>query len=249
MRALWISGSGLAAEEQKIDLVANNISNVNTTGYKFQDAFAEEMAQINDSGDTSAATPAGVSVADTGRNFSQGDLTASSGSLDVAIQGSGFMEVTMPDDSIGYTRSGALGVDANGTIVTKNGYKLYPEITIPDDSTAVSISTSGQVSSTMSDGSVKVLGSIELAKFVNPGGLKSAGDGIYQSTVNSGEPVIDSPGKQGLGTIQQGYLEGSNVSLVNEMSKMMITQRSYEMNAKVVQTTDQMMSIANGIKR
>jgi flagellar basal-body rod protein FlgG len=249
MRALWISGSGLAAEETKIDLIANNMSNVNTNGYKFQDAYTKELEQVTDNGVTSKVSPSGISVQSIDRDFSQGELESTGNTLDLAIQGEGFLEVSMPDQTIGYTRSGSLGVDANGTIVTKSGYKVYPEMTVPQNTTSLTISSGGDVSATLSDGSIKVLGSIELAKFVNSNGLETLGDGIYKSTSASGEPVLDSPGKQGLGTIMQGYQEKSNVNLINEMVKMMLTQKSYEMNAKVMQTTDSMMSIANGIKR
>jgi flagellar basal-body rod protein FlgG len=249
MRAMYISASGLSAEEKKIDLIANNMSNVNTTGYKFQNAYSEEMSQITDDGQNSLLTPAGTNITSINRDFTQGNLVSTGTPLDLAVQGDGFFEVTMPDETIGYTRAGTLGVDANGTLVTKSGYKVYPEITIPDGTTGVTVAANGQVNATMSDGSVKVLGSIELAKFLNTGGLTSTSDGIYQATVASGEPIVDAPGKQGLGTIQQGFQESSNVNLINEMVKMMLTQKSYEMNAKVLQTTDTMMSLANGIKR
>jgi flagellar basal-body rod protein FlgG len=239
----------MAAEEQKLDLIANNMANMNTVGYKFQDAFVQEMSQVDDDGKNVQVNPAGTYVSSISRNFSQGTVTSTGNSLDVAINGDGFFEVTMPDETTGYTRSGQFSVDANGSLVTKDGNKLYPDVTISSDTTSLTIAANGQITATKNDGSTQVIGSLELAKFINPGGLTSDGSGIYKPSANSGDPIVDAPGKQGLGTLQQGYTEGSNVDLSSEMLKMMLTQRSYEMNTKVLQTTDQMMSLANGIKR
>jgi flagellar basal-body rod protein FlgG len=239
----------MAAEEQKLDLIANNMANMNTVGYKFQDAFVQEMSQVDDDGKNVQINPAGSYVASTSRNFTQGAIASTGNSLDVAINGDGFFEVTLPDDTTGYTRGGQFSVDANGSLVTKDGNKVYPDVTVPPDTTSITINTSGQISALKNDGTTQVLGSFELAKFINPGGLTDEGGGIFKPNANSGDPVVDAPGNQGIGTLQQGYTEGSNVDLSTEMLKMMLTQRSYEMNTKVLQTTDQMMSLANGIKR
>jgi flagellar basal-body rod protein FlgG len=249
MRALWISGSGMAAEEQKLDLIANNMANLNTVGFKFQDAYVQEMSQVDDDGRNVQVNPAGTTVSSITRNFTQGNIQSTGNSLDVAINGDGFFEVTMPDETTGYTRSGQFSLDANGTLVTANGNKVYPEVTVSSDTSSVAINANGQITATKNDGTTQVIGSLELAKFINPGGLTDDGQGVFKPSANSGDPVVDSPGKQGLGTLQQGYTEGSNVDLASEMLKMMLTQRSYEMNTKVLQTTDQMMSLANGIKR
>jgi flagellar basal-body rod protein FlgG len=249
MRALWISGSGLEADEKRMELIANNMANINTTGYKFQVAFGEELSQIQDDGRNTSYLPAGTKVSFIGRDFTQGQLESTGRPLDIAINGDGFIEVLLPDESIAYTRSGELTIDANGSIVTKNGYKIFPEITVPQGAVQIAISANGEIIAKLSNGRLQSVGTLELAKFVNPNGLKNIGSGMYVATEASGEPIVDAPGKQGIGTLMQGFLEKSNVSLVNEMIKMMLTQKSYEINAKVLQTTDQMMGIANGIKR
>jgi flagellar basal-body rod protein FlgG len=196
-----------------------------------------------------SSTPAGTEITSVSRNFKAGNLVSTGNALDLAIQGDGFFQVTLPDESIGYTRAGSLTVDATGSLVTKDGNKVYPDITIPQDAASLSVSANGIISATKADGTVEDLGALELGKFTNPDGLETIGSGVYKTTPASGDPVIDSPGKQGIGTIQQGYTESSNVDMVSEMVKMMMTQKSYEINAKVMQTTDTMMGIANGIKR
>lgn len=249
MRALWISGTGLEVDQKRIELIANNLANINTTGYKFQEAVCEELSQITYDGQNTSYLPAGTQISFIGRDFTMGQLESTGKPLDIAINGDGFIEVLLPDESIAYTRAGEFTIDANGSIVTKNGYKIFPEITVPQNAVDISISTNGEIKVKLSNGQLQSIGTIELARFINPNGLKNIGNGLYVATEASGEPIVDTPGKNGLGTLLHGFLERSNVSLINEMIKMMLTQKSYEINAKVLQTTDQMMSIANGIKR
>ncbi len=249
MKSFWIASTGLNVQEKKLDLIANNLANINTSGYKFEDAIVEEINSLIDNDNVIKRIGDGTNIVAINKNFSQGLMESTGLPFDIAINGDGFFEVLLPDDSIGYVRSGEFTIDANGQLVTESGYKLYPEIFIPENTVAVSISDNGLISVRLDDGSVKDIGTIELAKFINPNGLKSVGTGIYIKTENSGEPIVDAPGKQGIGTLMQGFIERSNVNMANEMIKMMITQKSYEINARVIQTADQMMSIANNIKR
>lgn len=248
MNSMWISGGGMAAEEKRLDIIANNMANMNTTGFKFQDAYTQELNQPS-ADNISSVSPAGTYVNSTDRNFNQGGIVSTGNALDLALSGDGFFQVVMQDDSIQYTRAGNFGVDANGQVVTKNGNKFYPDIVIPDDATNIAISAQGVITATLKSGATNTLGQIELAKFNNPKGLESTGSGMYKANAASGDAVITTAGSNGTGTVMQGSLENSNVDLANEMIKLMMSQKSYELNAKVMQTADQMMSIANGIKR
>lgn len=245
MRALWISFTGLKTNETVMDLISNNLANINTNGYKFQDAFIEELMAMKNSDLYSN----GVEIKEINRNFKQGDLISTQQPLDLAIDGDGFFKVVLPDDSIGYVRNGQFNIDANGNMVTKNGYKIYPEIVIPEDTKAIFINEHGEIYIKNSQNEIKNIGEIELAKFLNNNGLKAIGNGIFLETEASGEAIIDTPGKNGLGMIKQGFLEKSNVELSSELVKLLMIQKSYEINAKVIQTTDSMLSIANSIKR
>ncbi len=247
MKALWISNTGLNAEQTRIDLIANNMANINTVGFKFQDAFSQEI--LNGDAAEGGLMPSGVSVRATQRNFSSGQLNFTGNSMDLAIKGDGFFQVSMADDSIAYTKAGDLAVDAEGYIATKNGERLYPNIQLPDNTVQVNVSNTGAVTALRSDGTQVAVGQIELARFINPNGLEAMGNGLYKPTPASGAAIVDVPGSQGLGNVMQGFLEGSNVELANEMIKMIMTQRAYELNARVIQAADQMMGIANGIKR
>ena len=249
MNSMWISGGGMAAEEKRLDIIANNMANMNTTGFKFTDAYTQELNQPSVAGSVAGTTPSGTIVSGMERNYTQGGLTTTGNQLDMALDGDGFFQVVMQDDSIGYTRGGDFGVDANGSICTKSGAKVFPEMSIPDGATNVAISPTGVVVATLQSGTFQTLGQIELARFANPKGLESAGNGVFKASAASGDPMVNAAGTDGSAKIQQGFLENSNVDLANEMIKMMMSQKSYELNAKVMQTADQMMSIANGIKR
>jgi flagellar basal-body rod protein FlgG len=245
---MWISNAGMAADEKQLDIIANNMANMNTPGFKFSDAYTQELNMPSVT-DATSPVPSGTYVSSTDRNYTQGEITTTGNPLDLAVQGNGFFQVVMPDDSIAYTRSGNFGVDANGQIVTKTGEKFYPQITVPENTASISVSSTGVIAATMLDGTIQNLGQIELANFNNPRGLESAGDGLFKTSANSGDPIVAAAGTGSNGQIMQGSLENSNVDLANEMIKMMMSQKSYELNAKVMQTADQMMTIANGIKR
>ena len=261
IKALRTAASGMAAQQLNVDVISNNLANVNTTGYKkskaeFQDVLYQNIRQAGTSSAIGTSVPTGLSVgygvrpASTVRQYSVGEFQFSGNPLDVAINGNGFFEVQLPDGSSGYTRDGSLKMSADGQLVTTDGYFLLPNITIPEDATSVSIG---------SDGSVEVMqygqsdptnvGQIELVRFINPAGLTAIGRNILVQTSASGDPVSDVPGQGGLGSIDQGYLEMSNVQVVDEMVNMIIAQRAYEMNSKAIQTSDDMAALANNLKR
>ena len=191
----------------------------------------------------------GVKPSSTSKNFSQGDVAATNNQLDMAIQGDGFFQVRKPDGTYAYTRDGSFKINADGTFVTSSGYTLDPDITVNQDTLGISISKDGAVEAEEAGGGSSSLGNIQLVKFMNPGGLKALGDNLYAETSESGTPVIGTPGADGFGQINQGYLEASNVDIVQEMVSMISAQRAYEINSKTVQTVQDMMQMANQLKR
>jgi flagellar basal-body rod protein FlgG len=262
-RALSTAALGMAAQQRSVDNIANNLANVNTTGFKrsdiaFQDLFYENVAVSKPGGTAnqiSNDSPKlqighGARAVATIRNFTQGSVSETGNPLDMAISGAGFFRVELPDGSIGYTRDGNFGRDASGMLITNSGLPLAEQIEIPMEATAVEIAQDGTVTARMpGDGREIDLGQIELAKFSNPGGLEASGDNLYKETTASGMPFIDTPGAEGFGVIRQGYLEDANVDVVKEMVQMIEAQRAYETNSKMVQTAEDMMSAANSIKR
>ncbi len=260
-RALWTSASGMTAQQTNLDVISHNMANVNTVGYKkMRPTFQELLYQtIRDPGaPTSPITrnPSGfqvglgVYISDTYGIFTQGNFTQTGNQLDVAIQGDGFFKVMLPDGSIAYTRSGQLRVDSEGRIVNSEGYPVDPEIIVPQDAVSIGIGPDGTVT-VLRQGStyVEEVGKIELARFVNPAGLRRIGNNLYLQTDASGEPIIDYPGNQGLGTLLQGYLESSNVNIVEEMVNLIIAQRAYEFNSKGVTAADEMLAQAVNLRR
>lgn len=253
----------MSAQQKSVDNIANNLANVGTTGYKrttvaFQDLFYENVASSKHgsaANQVSNDAPAlqighGSRAVATIRNFTQGSITETGNALDLAINGSGFFQVEMPDGSIAYTRDGNFSRDSSGMLVNNSGLPLADQIEIPEEALGVSISQDGVVTAQMAgDGAVLDLGQIELAKFVNPGGLEARGDNLFAETQASGMPFYGTPGMESFGEMRQGFLEQSNVDIVNEMVQLIEAQRAYETNSKMVQTAEDMMSMTNQIKR
>jgi flagellar basal-body rod protein FlgG len=251
--ALWIAKTGLDAQQTRMAVTANNLANVNTTGYKesraqFQDLLYQDMGQPG--GQTSQQTQSpsgfmigtGVRVVGTQKLFTEGNIEQTGNSLDVAIQGQGFLQVQMPDGSITYTRDGSLQLSSTGQLVTANGNPISPAIQIPPAAQSVTIGTDGTVSVQVPGQAAPTqVGSIQLANFVNPAGLEPMGENLYTQTAASGSPQQGTPGINGLGTLQQGSLETSNVNVVEELVNMIEVQRAYEMNSKAISATSNML--------
>lgn len=262
MRALWTAGTGMRAQQDNMDVISNNLANVNTTGFKRQRAEFEDLVYqtIRQPGMTSSGNntmlPTGVQMGHgvrlvaTQRNFTQGNFQSTGNAMDMVIEGDGFFQITMPDGSLAYTRNGAFKVDGNGNVVTSEGYLLEPAIQIPEGSTNFGVSQAGIVTVTPAGQSTpEEIGQITIARFINNSGLNSVGHNLYTETVASGAPVVTNPGDNSAGTIVTGFVEMSNVQVVDEMVNMIIAQRAYEVNSKAVTTSDEMLGIANGLKR
>jgi flagellar basal-body rod protein FlgG len=261
IKAMRTAASGMSAQQMNVDNIANNLSNVNTTGFKrskleFQDVLYQNFRRAGTATALGRELPVGLDVgygtkpSATVREFSTGDLSATGNPLDLAIEGDGFFQVQLPDGATAYTRDGALKLSAEGQVVTSEGYFIIPEITIPEDATAIAVGTDGTISVQQYGQSEPTdIGQLELARFVNPAGLAAIGRNLLIQTSASGDPITDVPAQSGLGQIDQGYLEMSNVKVVDEMVNMIVAQRSYEMNSKAIQTADDMAGIANNLKR
>lgn len=261
IRALWTASTGMEAQQLNIDLIAHNLANVNTTGFKrsradYQDLLYQEIKSAGTSSSPTTMVPTGIQVGQgvrtvsTEKIFNQGNFKETSNPLDVAIEGQGFIQVTRPDGQVGYTRTGELKVDNEGRIVTSDGYVVEPEISVPADALSINISADGIVSVTQPGLTEPTeIGNFELAKFINPSGLQALGKNMYLPTAASGDATTGVPGSDGFGTLLQGFLEMSNVNVVEEMVSMIAAQRAYEINSKAIQTTDEMLQTANGMKR
>ena len=262
LRALRTGALGMHAQQQGVDNIANNLANANTTGFKrttlvFQDLLYQTIPAPGEGESSGAAAPPamlqmghGATPVATVRNFLQGSLTSTQNPLDIAINGEGFLQVARPDGTVAYTRDGTMTLSADGTLVTQSGLAVEPEINIPPDASHIEISQDGVIRARLQGEAVPVeLGQLELARFNNEAGLQSIGGNLYVETIASGEPIISTPGEEGLGGIRQGFLESSNVEVVQEMVNLITAQRAYEVNSKVVTTSDQMLSLANQIKR
>ena len=259
-RALNIAATGMSAQETQLEGVSNNIANSNTVGYKKQRVDFQDLLyqQVRAAGAPTSATTmsptglqlgSGVRVVGTSRIFLQGTLTTTNNQLDLAIEGNGFLTVQQPDGTLAYTRAGALQADGQGRIVTPEGMPIEPPITIPQNSTSISISATGAVTAQVSGQTAPVsVGQISLANFVNPAGLQSNGHNLFTPTLASGQAIVGLPGEQGLGTLLQGSTEDSNVNIVDEMIGLITAQRAYELNSKVVTTADQMLQAANQMR-
>jgi flagellar basal-body rod protein FlgG len=254
MRALDIAATGMQAQQTNVETIANNLANMNTTGYKeqraeFQDLLYQNMeqpgAQTSDSGTilpSGIQLGAGVRTAAVYRITSQGDLQSTSNPLDMAIQGPGYFQITMPDGTNAYTRAGNFALSPQGQIVTDKGYTVAPGIAVPSTALSVTVNEQGQVQATLpGQTAAQTLGQLQLVRFPNEAGLSAMGDNLFTETTSSGSPQTGVPGAAGYGTIQQGYLETSNVNPVEEITSLITAQRAYEMNSKVVTAADQMM--------
>jgi flagellar basal-body rod protein FlgG len=261
IRALYTAASGMNAQQTNIDNVAHNLANVNTTGFKksrieFEDLVYLELRVAGASASATTEAPVGLDVGlgtravATARNFSAGNLRSTGSPLDLAIEGEGFLQVTLPDGTTGYTRAGTLHMDAQGLVVTSEGYPIEPQITIPSNATSVSISKDGMVSATVAGQTdSQQLGTLELASFANVAGLRPIGGNLFTPTTASGEAETGAPGTDGRGTFAQGFVEDSNVSVVEEMVNMIIGQRAYEANSRVVKAADEMLNQVNNLVR
>jgi len=261
IRALWTSASGMLAEQFNIDAISNNLANVNTTGFKrtrvdFQDLLYQTLKSAGSSNSVGAQIPTGIQVGHgtrpvaTQRIFSQGDYQETGNPLDLVIEGDGFFQVLLPDGNIAYARAGAFKQDSQGRIVTSDGYVLEPEIAIPASALDIAISADGTVQVSLpGETDPRQIGSITLAKFANPAGLSSIGRNLYVPTAASGQGIVGTPGLDGFGTLVQRSLEISNVKVVEEMVNLIVAQRAYEINSKAIQTADEMLSIANNLRR
>jgi flagellar basal-body rod protein FlgG len=253
MRSLWISKTGMEAQQTQLDTISNNLANASTNGYKrahavFEDLMYQNLRQAGANSSEQTTLPTGLQAGlgtravATARNFSQGNLQQSSNPLDIAIRGNGFFEVQLPDGTTGYTRDGSFQVSASGQLVTNNGYTVQPGITIPANAQSVTIGNDGTVTVVVPGQSTpQGVGQIQIASFVNPGGLEPKGQNLYSETAASGAPNAGAPGQNGLGSLQQGFVETSNVNVVEELVQMIQTQRAYELNSKAIQTSDQML--------
>ncbi|PKO68641.1 MAG: flagellar basal-body rod protein FlgG [Betaproteobacteria bacterium HGW-Betaproteobacteria-14] len=254
IRSLWIAKTGLDAQQTQLDVTSNNLANVATNGYKraravFEDLLYQTLRQPGASSSAQTQIPSGLQIGtgvrpvSTNRNFTQGNLTQTGNSLDIAIQGDGFFQIQLPDGTLGYTRDGAFQKDSQGQIVTSNGYPLSPAITIPSNALSISVGTDGVITVLQSGSATPVqVGQIQLANFVNVGGLQSMGQNLFLETASSGTATPNTPGTNGVGLLNQGYVETSNVNVVEELVNMITTQRAYEINSRAIQTSDQMLA-------
>jgi len=254
--ALWAAKTGLDAQQTEMSVISNNLANVNTTGYKedravFEDLLYQNQAQVG--ADTSQTTQSpsglsigtGVQVVSTEKEYGQGSLTQTGNPLDVAIQGQGFFQIQMPDGTLAYTRDGTFQTNAQGQLVNSSGYVVQPGITIPQSAQSVTIGTDGTVTALLPGQSTPTqVGQLQLANFINPAGLQPIGQNLLVQSASSGSPQTGTPGVNGLGTVAQGELEGSNVDVVEELVNMIQTQRAYEMNSKAISTVDSMLQYA-----
>lgn len=253
INSLWISKTGMEAQQTQLDVIANNLANVSTNGFKrgsavFEDLIYQNLRQVGSNSTEQSQLPTGlqlglgVRTVATTRSFAQGSLQQSGNKLDVAIQGNGFFQVQMPDGTVAYSRDGAFQVNATGQMVTATGHVVNGPITIPQNAQSVTIAADGTVSVMLPSATAPAnVGTLTLANFINPPGLEPRGQNLFAETVASGTPITGAAGSNGLGTLQQGFLETSNVNVVQELVTMIQTQRAYEMNSKAIQTSDQML--------
>ena len=261
IRSLWTSATGMQAQELNIDVISNNLANVNTAGFKksraeFQDLLYESLRPAGAASSADTTIPTGVQLGHGARPsavqkmFSQGDFQNTENELDWAIESDGFFQIELPNGDTSYSRCGEFKLDADGRIVNADGFLLVPQLTVPTDTVSITVGMDGTVSVIQADDPVpSEIGTIQLARFVNPGGLRSLGRNLFVPTEGSGTEIIGTPGQDGFGTIAQGFLEMSNVSVVDEMVNMITAQRAYETNSKVIQTADDMLQMANNLKR
>lgn len=254
IRSLWIAKTGLDAQQTQLDVISNNLANLSTNGYKrsravFEDLLYQTLRQSGAQSSQQTTIPSGLQLGTgarpvaTEKIFAQGSLNQTSNALDIAINGQGFFQIQMPDGTLAYTRDGSFQKDGTGQVVTSSGYPLSPALTIPADALSVTVGRDGVVSVTQPGAAAPTqIGTIQIASFVNPGGLQSMGENLFVETGSSGTPSPNTPGTNGTGLLNQGYVETSNVNSAEELVTMIQTQRAYEMNSKVISTSDQMLA-------
>ena len=254
IRSLSIAKTGLDAQQTQLDVISNNLANVGTTGFKrsravFEDLMYQNLRQVGGQTSDQTRLPSGlqigtgVRIVATERIHTQGAPTKTDNSKDVAINGDGFFQVLMPDGTISYTRDGSFQTDANGQLVTASGFPVQPAVTLPAGTLSMTIARDGTVSVTQAGSTASVqVGQLQLATFLNPTGLQSSGENLYVETDASGGPNTTAPGQNGAGLLNQGYVEASNVNVVEELVNMIQAQRSYEINSKAVKTSDEMLA-------
>lgn len=261
IRSLFTAGTGMEAQRLNIDVIANNLANVNTNGYKrsradFQDLIYQEIRSPGSPSAEGTQVPSGIQVGlgvrpvAVQKIFQQGDFAYTGNNLDLVIEGDGFFNVTTPGGETAYTRAGAFKLDSEGRIVTSDGYPMEPAIAIPANTTNIAIGSDGKVTVIQSGSTAPTeVGQIQISRFTNPAGLKAGGKNLFRPSDSSGEAITGSPGSEGMGTIGQGFIEMSNVNVVEEMVNMIVSQRAYEINAKAVQASDEMLQVINNMRR
>ncbi|MCB0323368.1 MAG: flagellar basal-body rod protein FlgG [Bdellovibrionales bacterium] len=261
IRSLFTAATGMIAQQMNLDVIANNLANVNTVGFKkskadFQDLMYQIIEEPGTAANQQGTSPTGIQVglgvrpAAVGKIHSQGDFESSGNPFDIAIEGDGFFQITLPNGDLAYTRAGAFKIDENGIMVSSDGFQLTPAVTIPADAIGVTVATDGTVSVRQPGSTAQAqVGQIQLARFQNPAGLRAVGRNLLEETEASGAATLGTAGENGLGTLAQGFLESSNVSVVEEIVSMVTGQRAYEANSKVIQTADQILTAAINVKR
>ncbi len=257
--ALWTAATGMNTQQTSIDVTSNNLANVNTGGFKksrvnFADLMYRQIRQPGTPNAQGAQIPVGIEVGHgakvsaTQKIFTEGNIRNTDNPLDLLIEGEGFFQVMKPDGTVAYTKNGSFKQDSTGRVVTADGYPLQPEVVIPEDATSISITSDGTVN-IKTGNTTEQIGQIQLYSFANPGGLNSLGRNLFQQTVASGDPQTGVPGEQGFGNISQGFLEMSNVKVVEEMVNMISAQRAYDVNSKAIKAADEMLQTANQLRR
>jgi flagellar basal-body rod protein FlgG len=263
LKSLYTTATGMKAQQTMVDMIANNIANVNTAGFKKSQASFEDLLYVTlqspgaNGGGSASARPIGTEIGSgtrlsgTTKVHTAGTLEITDRALDIAIDGDGFFEVILPDGTSGYTRDGSFQVNADGKLVTSAGYVLTPEITVPQDVLEISIDPEGRVGgrTASTPDSQTIFGQMQISKFLNPSGMLSVGSNIAMKQDASGEPVVGPPGQNGLGLLKQGFIERSNVQIVNELVNLIVAQRAYEVNSRAIQASDQMLSTATNLSR
>ncbi|MEB3222218.1 MAG: flagellar basal-body rod protein FlgG [Candidatus Sericytochromatia bacterium] len=259
MGALWTAATGMRAQQTNIDVTSNNLANANTLGYKkvraeFKDLMYRTAKQAGTPMQSGTQMPVGTQIgmgvnnSATARIFSQGDFQQTENPFDLVIEGEGFFQVQRPDGTVAFTRDGSFKTDGNGQLVTSEGLMLVPQITLPPNAANPAVTPEGTITVQIGN-NVTTVGQLTLARFINPAGLTAIGHNLYMPTPASGDPVVGSPNVDGMGTLAQGYIEMSNVKVVEEMINLIIAQRAYEANSKSVQTSDEMLGMANNLRR
>ena len=260
MKALHIAATGMRAQELNVEVISNNVANMRTTGYKrqradFQDLLYQNLRRMGtNTSATGTIVPTGVQIgsgvktASTARIMTQGNLAESGKDLDVAVRGEGFFQIQMPDGTTAYTRDGSFERDANGQLVTIDGYAVQPGIVLPQDARDVTISADGQVQIVDAGGAIQQLGQLQLARFINKSGLEAIGDNLFLETESSGAAVVGTPGEDGFGDLMQKHLEMANVEAVSEISDLIAAQRAYEMNSRIIKAADEMSATTSNIR-